>query len=84
MEEIHKSSSNVKKFITEQWEQLTIDHVIYLVIFAIILSFITEYILKIRYMKWLYYTIVIILLSRLVRSDHPVAAAESTYKLILA
>ena len=75
--------SKGKEFITEQWDKLTIEHVIYLIVFAFVLSYITEYILKIRYVKWLYYTVVIILLSRLVRSDHPIAATESAYKLIL-
>lgn len=81
--EITTILSKIKEFITAQWEKLTVAHIIYLIVFAIVLSYITEYILKIRYMKWLYYTVVIILISRLLRSDHPIGAAESAYKLIL-
>ena len=81
--EITTILSKIKEFVTAQWEKLTVSHVIYLVVFALGLSYITEYILKIRYLKWLYYTVVIILISRLLRSDHPIAATESAYKLIL-
>lgn len=76
--------NDVKEFIMNKWKKMTAEHIIYLIIFALILSYITEYILKIKYIKWLYYTLVIVLISRLVRTDHPLGAAESVYKLIWA
>ena len=72
-----------KEFITAQWDKMTITHIIYLIVFASVLSYITEYILKIKYIKWLYYIVVVVLLVKLVRGDHPIAATESAYKLLL-
>jgi hypothetical protein len=79
MDILHKS----KDFVKEQWEGLTYRHIIYLIVFSIIVSYVTEYILKVKQIRWLYYGLFVILMIFLVRGEHPVAATETVLKLAI-
>jgi|688.fasta_scaffold2123104_1 hypothetical protein len=72
-----------KDFVREQWEGLTYRHIIYLIVFSIIISYVTEYILKVKQIKFLYYGLFIVLMIILVRGEHPVAATETVLKLAI-
>ncbi len=75
--------SAITDWLKEQWRLLTLRHLIYLMIFSIILSYITEYLLKFKQTKWIYYTAFVLLMIKLVEGGHPVSAAETVYKFIL-
>jgi len=74
---------NGVNWIKEQWQMLTFEHLIYLLVFSVILSYITEYVLKFKQFKFLYYSVVILLLIKLFEGGHPVGGAETIYKLAL-
>lgn len=73
----------VVNWLKEKWKQLTFEHVLYLLLFSFVLSYITEYILKFKQIRWLYYTVTFILLIKLFEGGHPIEGVESAYKLIL-
>jgi uncharacterized integral membrane protein len=75
--------SIIVNWLKEQWQELTVQHVLYLLLFSFILSYVTEYILKFKQIRWLYYTIVVVLLVKLFEDGHPIGGVESVYKLIL-
>lgn len=70
-------------WLKEQWQELTVKHILYLLVFSFFLSYITEYILKFKQIRWLYYSVVILLLIKLFEGGHPIGGVESVYKLIL-
>ena len=72
-----------KEFVKEQWEGLTYRHIIYLIVFSIGLSYITEYILKVKQIRWLYYGLFVWLMVLLIRGEHPIAAGETVLKLAI-
>ena len=72
-----------KEFVKEQWDSLTYRHIIYLIVFSIGLSYITEYILKVKQIRWLYYGLFIWLMVLLIRGEHPIAAGETVLKLAI-
>jgi hypothetical protein len=72
-----------KEFVKEQWDSLTYKHIIYLIVFSIGLSYITEYILKVKQIRWLYYGLFIWLVVLLIRGEHPIAAGETVLKLAI-
>jgi hypothetical protein len=74
---------NIIDWIKEQWQEMTLEHITYLIVFSIFLTYITNHILKIKNIKWLYYGLFVILMINLVRGGHPVGAVETVYKLIL-
>ncbi len=73
----------IVNWLKEQWQELTVQHVLYLLLFSFILSYVTEYILKFKQIRWLYYTVSILLLIKLFEGGHPIGGVESVYKLIL-
>jgi len=73
----------ITDWLKQQWQLLTILHIIYLIIFSSILSYITEYALKYREIRFLYFTIFILLIIKLVEGGHIVSATETFYKLAL-
>jgi hypothetical protein len=75
--------SSITDWLKEQWQLLTLRHLIYLMIFSIILSYVTEYLLKFKQIRWIYYTVSILLLIKLFEGGHPIGGIESIYKLIL-
>ena len=75
--------STITDWLKEQWQLLTLKHLIYLMVFSIILSYVTEYLLKFKQIRWIYYTAFVILMIKLVEGDHPISAAETVYKFIL-
>jgi hypothetical protein len=75
--------SQITNWLKEQWQQLTVEHVLYLLLFSFILSYVTEYILKFKQIRWLYYSVVVLLLIKLFEGGHPIGGVESVYKLIL-
>ena len=70
-------------WLKEQWRQLTIVHIIYLIVFSFILDHIIDYVLKFKALRWMYYSTFIILMIKLVEGGHPIGAVETVYKLIL-
>ena len=75
--------SKITGWLKEQWDSLTVTHIIYLFVFSFFLSYITEYVLKIKQIRWLYYAVSILLLIKLFGGGHPIGGIESIYKLIL-
>ena len=75
--------SDITGLLKEQWDSLTFKHVIYLIVFSFFLSYITEYVLKFKQFRWLYYAITVLLLIKLFEGGHPIGGVESIYKLIL-
>jgi hypothetical protein len=75
--------SNIKEWIKNKWEQITLEHIIYLLAISYIISVISDYILKFKEIKWLYYSMFLILLVKLIESNRPVDAVETIYKLAL-
>lgn len=73
----------ITSWLREQWCSLTFEHVLYLLAFSFVLSYITEYVLKFKQVRWLYYGVSIVLLIKLFEGGHPVGGVESAYKLIL-
>jgi len=74
---------NVINWLKDQWRQLTFEHLIYLLAFSFVLSYVTEYILKFKQLRWIYYTVSVLLLIKLFEGGHPIGGIESAYKLIL-
>jgi hypothetical protein len=70
-------------WLKEQWRELTFEHILYLLVFSFVLSYVTEYVLKFKQIRWLYYTVSILLLIKLFEGGHPIGGVESVYKLIL-
>ncbi len=83
MELITEGFDRVIDWLKEQWQQLTFEHLIYLLAFSFVLSYVTEYILKFKQLRILYYTISILLLIKLFEGGHPIGGVESAYKLML-
>lgn len=83
MELITEGFDKVVDWLKEQWQELTFEHLLYLMAFSFILSYVTEYILKFKQFRLLYYAISILLLIKLFEGGHPVGGVESVYKLIL-
>ena len=54
----------IVNWVREQWQELTVRHLIYLLVFSFILSYLTEYILKFKHIRWLYYAVSILLLNK--------------------
>jgi hypothetical protein len=75
--------SIITGWLKEQWDELTFTHLIYLTVFSFILSYVTEYVLKFKQIRWLYYSVSILLLIKLFEGGHPIGGVESVYKLIL-
>jgi hypothetical protein len=71
------------QWLKEQWYSLTFEHVLYLLLFSFVLSYITEYILKYKQIRWLYYTVSVLLLVKLFEGGHPIGGVETVYKLAL-
>jgi hypothetical protein len=74
---------DITNWLKEQWKQLTLVHIIYLIAFSFVLTHITEYLLKYKAIRWFYYSTFVILLIKLVEGGHPVGAVETVYKMIL-
>lgn len=70
-------------WLNEQWQLLTFEHILYLLAFSFVLSYITEYVLKFKQLRLIYYTLCLILLFKLFEGGHKVSGVESVYKLIL-
>ena len=75
--------SKIIDWLKEQWRELTFEHLLYLMAFSFILSYITEYLLKFKKFRFLYYTITILLLIKLFEGGHPIGGVETVYKLAL-
>ena len=73
----------IVNWISEQWQELTVRHLIYLLVFSFILSYLTEYILKFKHIRLLYYAVSILLLNKLFEGGHPIGGVETIYKLAL-
>ncbi len=73
----------IVNWLKEQWNALTFEHVLYLIAFSFILSYITEYVLKFKQIRWLYYSIFFILFIKLIQGGHPIGAGETFYKLLI-
>jgi hypothetical protein len=80
---IAEGFDKVINWLKDQWRQLTFEHLIYLLAFSFVLSYVTEYILKFKQLRWIYYTVSVLLLIKLFEGGHPIGGIESAYKLIL-
>ena len=74
--------SELVVWLNEKWQNITFEHILYLILFSFILSYITEYILKFKEFRILYYTILLVLLIRLIQGGYTLSAAETAYILI--
>ena len=83
MDLIVEGFDKVINWLKDQWRQLTFKHLLYILIFSYVLSHITEYILKFKQLRWIYYTVSVLLLIKLFEGGHPIGGIESAYKLIL-
>ncbi len=83
MDLIKEGYDKVVNWLKEQWRELTFEHLLYLLAFSFVLSYVTEYLLKFKQIRWLYYSISILLLIKLFEGGHPIGGVESVYKLIL-
>lgn len=70
-------------WLWEQWQSLTFEHILYLMAFSFILSYVTEYLLKFKQFRILYYTLAVLLLIKLFEGGHPIGGVETVYKLAL-
>ena len=75
--------SDITGWLKEQWRMLTFEHLIYLMAFSFVLSYITEYLLKFKQFRFLYYALTILLLIKLFEGGHPIGGVETVYKLAL-
>ncbi len=75
--------SDITGWLKEQWQMLTFEHIIYLMAFSFVLSYITEYLLKFKQFRFLYYALTILLLIKLFEGGHPIGGVETVYKLAL-
>jgi len=75
--------SIIVNWLKEQWQQLTVEHLLYLMAFSFVLSYVTEYILKFKQIRILYYAVSILLLIKLFEGGHPIGGVETVYKLAL-
>lgn len=75
--------SKITNWLKEQWQELTVQHIFYLMVFSFILSYVTEYVLKFKQIRWLYYSIAILLLIKLFEGGHTIGGVETVYKLVL-
>lgn len=75
--------SDITDFLKEQWKTLTFKHVLYLIIISIIFSYITNYLLKFKLLKWIYVGTFIILIFNLYNQGDDKTAIVDIYKLSL-
>jgi hypothetical protein len=75
--------SKITDWLKEQWQELTFEHILYLMAFSFILSYVTEYLLKFKQFRILYYTLAVLLLIKLFEGGHPIGGVETVYKLVL-
>lgn len=75
--------SKITDWLKEQWQELTFEHLLYLMAFSFILSYVTEYLLKFKQFRILYYTLAVLLLIKLFEGGHPIGGVETVYKLVL-
>ena len=75
--------NSITGWLKEQWQQLTFEHILYLMAFSFVLSYVTEYLLKFKQFRILYYTFAILLLFKLFEGGHPIGGVETVYKLAL-
>ena len=68
-------------WIKQQWQLLTIEHIIYLILFTIITTYITEYILKIRLLKWIYFGTITVIIATLYNKGDTKDALYDAFKL---
>lgn len=75
--------NKITGWLKEQWQMLTFEHLLYLMAFSFVLSYITEYVLKFKQFRIIYYAISILLLLKLFEGGHPIGGVETVYKLVL-
>lgn len=75
--------SKITDWLKEQWQELTFEHLLYLMAFSFVLSYVTEYVLKFKQIRWLYYSVAVLLLIKLFEGGHPIGGVETVYKLVL-
>lgn len=70
-------------WLKEQWQSLTFEHILYLMAFSFVLSYVTEYLLKFKQFRIIYYSLAVLLLFKLFEGGHPIGGVETVYKLVL-
>lgn len=73
----------ITSWIKTQWQKITLEHLVYIIVFSLVLSYITEYILRFKKFRILYYVIIVLLFVKLIEGGHSIDAAETVYKLAL-
>jgi hypothetical protein len=70
-------------WIKEQWEKLTINNILYLLVFYFIISYIIKIILQLKDFRLIYFTLIGLLLLILVQMQHNLSVIEVLYELII-
>lgn len=71
----------IKKYLEEQLYPFTITHLITFTLFTAISYYVTEYILKLRLIKWIYIATLIVLIANLYKVGDDKKAAKDIFKL---
>lgn len=71
------------RWLKKQWRMLTFEHLIYLLLISFILSYITEYLLKYKLLKWIYIGTITVIIITLYNQGNDREAVETVYKLAL-
>jgi hypothetical protein len=70
-----------KNYLEEQLYPFTITHLITFILFTAISYYVTEYILKLRLLKWIYIATLIVLIANLYKVGDNKKAAKDIFKL---
>ena len=70
-----------KNYLEEQLYPFTITHLITFILFTAISYYVTEYILKLRLIKWIYIATLIVLIANLYKVGDDKKAAKDIFKL---
>lgn len=70
-----------KKYVRERIYPFTFQHILYLILFTIITTYITDHFLKFRLFKWIYYGTIIVVAANLYKDGQGERAAGELFKL---
>ncbi len=78
MYDIYSTYNTAKKYAHEQLRQMTLYHVLSLIIITII----TSIIIRIRLLKWIYVGTMTVIITSLYNTGQRIKAAEEVFKLV--
>ena len=68
-------------FFEQKLYPFTLKHLIYLALITIVTTYITEYVLRIRLLKWIYFGTVTVIIATLYNKGDDKAAALNIFRL---